>query len=93
MQDLQVSLNGDATRASRYEPVPLSLTSRIGFIIGGSWDSQAAVTPNYRDSLAVAKSELQTILQQLRAISGDLQQLEASLESDGAPWTPGRLPE
>jgi hypothetical protein len=92
LQQLRVMLNGDTTRATRYEPVPLPISTRIEFIIGGSWDSQAAITPNYADSLAVARSEFATTVAKLKALTVDLAQLEAAVEKAKAPWTPGRVP-
>ena len=93
MQDLQVRLNGDSTVSSRAEPVPLSLTGRINTIAGGSWDSQSAVTGNYRGSYKIAAEQFPPILAELKAISTDLVSLEAELEAEGAPWTPARLPD
>jgi len=93
MQELQVRLNGDRTVSSRAEPVPLSLTGRIKTITGGSWDSQSAVTGNYRDSYKIAAEQFPPILAELKAISADLISLETELEAEGAPWTPARLPD
>ena len=92
MQDLQVRLGGDRTVSSRAQPVPMSLTARIGNIAGGSWGSQSAVTGNYRDSYRVAAEQFPAILAELRALASDLAVLEAELEAEGAPWTPARLP-
>jgi chromosome segregation ATPase len=93
MQDLQVRLNGDLTLAGRQEPAPLALTSRISAIVGGSWESESAVTGNFRDSYAIAAAQFPPLLAELKAISADLTRLEAELEAEGAPWTPARLPE
>jgi len=92
LQELQVLLNGDSTRSSRYAPVPLSLTGRIGFIIGGYWDSQTAVPQGYRDSLAIARSDYAEAVQRLTQIATELDALGSAAEALGAPWTPGRLP-
>ncbi|HLF30362.1 MAG TPA: hypothetical protein VI566_04960 [Xanthomonadales bacterium] len=93
LRQLRVSLSGDTTRSSRYEPVPPSISARIGFIIGGSWDSQSAITPNFIDSLAVARSEFTSALAGLKALSAELARLEAAVEESKAPWTPGRIPD
>ena len=93
MQELQVRLNGDRSVSRRAEPVPLSLTSRVGIIAGGSWNSQSAVTGNFRDSYEVAAAQFPDIVAELRSISSDLANLEAELEAEGAPWTPARLPD
>jgi len=93
MQDLQVRLNGDHTITRRAEAAPMSITERINTIAGGSWQSQSAVTGNYRDSYQIAAMQFPPVLAELKAISADLVQLENELEAEGAPWTPARLPE
>ena len=93
LQQLRLSLDGDVTRSSRYEPVPLSVSARISFIVSGSWDSQSAIPPSYTDSLAVAKAEFEIVLAGLKGLAADLAALEASVEAIKAPWTPGRIPE
>jgi photosystem II stability/assembly factor-like uncharacterized protein len=93
MQELKVRFDGDSTIASRAEPVPMSLSNRIGSIVGGHWDSESAVTDNYRDSYKIADQQFRQALGELQAIAADLAVVEAALQSEGAPWTPGRIPE
>jgi hypothetical protein len=93
MQDLKVRFSGDSTISSRAEPVPMSLTSRINNIVGGHWDSQSAVTDNYRDSYRIAEVQFRQAVVELQAIATDLAKVEAELQSEGAPWTPGRIPD
>ncbi|MCU0990448.1 MAG: hypothetical protein MUE63_12890, partial [Xanthomonadales bacterium] len=93
MQDLRVALNGDTTLASRGEPVPLDLLSRVATIAGGSWGSQAAVTGNHRASLEVATGQFPGLLAELKAIATELAGIEQALEDAGAPWTPSRIPD
>jgi len=92
MQDLKVLFSGDSTISSRAEPVPMSITGRIYTIVGGHWDSQSAVTGNYRDSYAIADRQFRQALVELNAIAADLAKVEAELQAEGAPWTPGRIP-
>jgi hypothetical protein len=93
MQEFKVKLSGDSTISSRAEKVPLSITGRIKSIVNGHWNSQSAVTGNYRDSYAIADRQFRQALAELKAIAADLTEAEASLQADGAPWTPGRIPE
>jgi len=93
MQDLNVRFSGDSTISSRAEPVPMSMTSRIRSIVGGHWDSQSAVTENYRNSYRIAEQQFRDALPELKAVAADLAKVEASLQAKGAPWTPGRIPE
>ncbi|MDX2416511.1 MAG: hypothetical protein QNK19_03515 [Xanthomonadales bacterium] len=93
MQALKVRFSGDSTISSRAEPMPMSITGRINTIVGGHWDSQSAVTGNYRDSYQVAEQQFRQALDELRAIAVDLATIEAALQAEGAPWTPGRIPD
>jgi hypothetical protein len=92
LQDLKVKFSGDGVISSRAERVPMSITSRINNIVGGHWDSQSAVTGNYRDSYVIAEGQFREALEELKAIATDLTIVEAGLQADGAPWTPGRIP-
>jgi len=93
MQDLKVRFDGDSTISNRAETVPMSLSNRIGSIVGGHWDSESAVTDNYRDSYKIADQQFRQALSELQAIAVDLAVVEAALQDEGAPWTPGRIPE
>ena len=93
LQDLKIRFSGDSTISSRAAPVPMSITGRIRTIVGGHWDSQSAVTDNYRDSYAIADQQFRQALVELKAIAADLAEVEAALQAEGAPWTPGRIPD
>jgi photosystem II stability/assembly factor-like uncharacterized protein len=93
MQVLKVSFSGDSTISSRAEAVPMSISGRINSIVGGHWDSQSAVTGNYRDSYTIADQQFRQALLELKSIAADLSRVEAELQAEGAPWTPGRMPE
>jgi photosystem II stability/assembly factor-like uncharacterized protein len=92
MHELKVKFSGDSTISGRAEKVPMSITGRVNFIVGGSWDSQSSVNGNYRDSYAIAESQFRDALAELKGISADLAEIEAELQAEGAPWTPGRIP-
>jgi len=93
MQELKIHFSGDSTISRRAEKVPLSITGRINTIVGGHWDSQSAVTGNYRDSYVIAERQFSEALVELKAIASDLATVEAELQAEGAPWTPGRIPD
>jgi photosystem II stability/assembly factor-like uncharacterized protein len=93
MQDLKVRFSGDTTVSRRAEPVPMSLNGRMYSIVGGHWDSQSGVTGNYRDSYEIAEQQFRQAVGELQAIASELVNIEATLQSEGAPWTPGRIPE
>ena len=93
MADLRVRFSGDRTISGRAEKVPMSISARINRIVGGHWDSQSAVTDSYRDSLVIAEQQFMDALGELKTIAEDLAAIEADLQAEGAPWTPGRTPD
>jgi hypothetical protein len=93
MQDMRVALSGDTTIASRQEPVPMPLSTRVGTIAWGTWNTQAGVGGNFLDSYEVAAEQFPPVLNEIKAIAAELAALEAELEAKGAPWTPSRIPD
>ena len=93
MFGITTALSGDRTVSSRNEAAPMSISSRIGTIVFGSWSSQSGVTGNFRDSFDIADQQFRSVLSEIKAVDSDLRALESELETEGAPWTPGRIPE
>ena len=93
LADLDRRLTGDRVVASRNEPTPPSIRSRVQRIVGSQWSSSAAPTETNRQAYEIAGAAFSEVLADLRRlVEGDLAALEETLESMGAPWTPGRLP-
>jgi photosystem II stability/assembly factor-like uncharacterized protein len=93
LKDLQIALSGDRTIGRRHEPTPPSITDRVERIVWGQWTSSSAPTNTNRDAYRFAAEEFEPVLDELRVlIETDLRELEQSMESAGAPWTPGRVP-
>lgn len=86
-------LRGDRTLAGREEPAPPSIYERVENVVGSQWYTSSGPTGTQRDAYRYAGEAFTQSLADLRKLFGDLTALEAKLESDGAPWTPGRLPE
>ena len=93
LDELNIALSGDTTLSSRNEPVPWSIAKRAGIVYGWLLDTRSPVPPFYEDSYDSAAREFETALRGLQSISRDLDAVETRLETLGAPWTPGRLPE
>ena len=71
----------------------MPLVTRVTTIAGGTWNTQAGVTGNFRDSYQVAAEQFPPVLAEIRAVAADLAALEEELEAEGAPWTPSRIPD
>ncbi|MEL6529305.1 MAG: glycosyl hydrolase [Pseudomonadota bacterium] len=89
LDEADVALRGDRTISSRNEPVPFSISQRIGQIRGWGWSHQSPTTGSDQSALEIAKREFSTVLARLRDVENRLQALETELEGLGAPYTPG----
>jgi photosystem II stability/assembly factor-like uncharacterized protein len=88
-----VALNGDRAMSSReFETAP-SINQRLGNIVGALWSSTTADPVYYKDSYASIQKQFRPVYNEVKAIGEEVKKLEASLEKQGAPYTPGRLPD
>jgi photosystem II stability/assembly factor-like uncharacterized protein len=90
---IKISLQGDGSLASRnFETLP-SLSDRVDGIIGGIWTTTSNVTTSYKDSYALAAKQFSSFMKEMKALDDVIRGLEAELELNNAPYTPGRWPE
>jgi hypothetical protein len=92
LDELLIALRGDRTIARRREPTPPSIDDRVQRALG-QWTSSSPPTATHQRNVEIASQGFAEVLAGLRSLSGDLRTLEAEMETAGAPWTPGRLPE
>ena len=71
----------------------MSISSRVSAIYGTVVFSQSAVGGNFENSYAIAAAEFTQALTNLKQAAREIATLEARLDDQGAPWTPGRMPE
>jgi photosystem II stability/assembly factor-like uncharacterized protein len=93
MNDVEIKLNGDASIAKREFETPPSITGRIGQIEYSVWYSTSGPTKTSMQSYDVASKQFAAVLAELKAIDGEIKKVEAILEQNKVPYTPGRLPE
>ena len=87
------SLDGDNSLQKReFESLP-SIQNRIGNIMGYLISSTAAPTTTFMNSYNVAANEFEAILKEVRTIGTEVTKLENILDQNGAPYTPGRIPD
>ncbi len=88
-----IKMNGDASLAKReFETVP-SINGRIGTIEGTLWSATSAPTLTAINSFEIASKQFAALLPELKSIDEEIKKVEVTLEKNGAPYTPGRLPE
>lgn len=84
-------LNGDPLKSKLDIDQPPSPASRVGWIMYEQRHSTASVTQTHRQSLSIATTEFEPILDELLLIAEqDIPAIEAKLEAADAPYTPGR---
>lgn len=94
LTEILVALRGDPTRGTYELPAPLSINDRVGTIVGGQWRVTAPPTKTEQEGYRYAAEAFGKQLAALRTLADtDVKAFEAKLESAGAPYTPGRLPE
>ncbi len=86
-------LNGDVTLLSREFDAPPSINSRVGSIMGGIISTSSAPTTTFMNSYTDAVKEFTPVHAEIKSIASELQRIEALLEKNKAPYTPGRLPD
>ncbi len=93
LDEINKRFNGDGLRARYESAVPISLKGRIDMITGALWSTTAAPTETFKTSYNIAADSFGAILESLKAVTTDIQQVETILEKYKAPYTPGRLPD
>lgn len=88
---LRVRLVGDRLRGRLNEASAPSILDRAGRVAEGHWNTRQAPTKTQVTSLEIAEQDFQTLRSELTSlVETDLLELEAELESAGAPWSRGR---
>ncbi len=78
---------------TRYEgQARQSLKGRTDLIIGSLWSTTSGATGTYERAYQEAHASFGAVLSELRSIHQRVEALEAQLERQGAPYTPGRMP-
>ncbi len=91
LKDLRIAMYGDPVKSELDIDQPISPMRRLGIIVGEQKYSTSTPTQTHRDSYAIAKSEIDTIKQNLETVySIDVKQIEEQLVKAGAPYTPAR---
>jgi len=93
LTNVSTAMNGDATLGRReFETLP-SINQRIETITGSLWNTTAAPTPAFQQSLSFAEKQFAPVYDEIKAIGEAVKKMEEKLDKSGAPYTPGRLPE
>ncbi|MGC8747504.1 MAG: VPS10 domain-containing protein [Candidatus Kapaibacteriota bacterium] len=93
LDTIDISLNGNKTLQRLNENQPPSVIERLNYILWGLWATTQEPTETQKKNFSIAKDELKESISKLRTvIEKEIPEFEKELNSVGAPWTPGRIP-
>ncbi|MBK5284634.1 MAG: glycosyl hydrolase [Bacteroidia bacterium] len=90
---VDIKMNGDASLSKREFETPPSINGRIGTVESNLWTATSAPTQTGIQSLEIASKQFSGVLSEIKSIDEEIKKVEAILEKNHAPYTPGRLPE
>ena len=90
LADLRLRLSGDPIRRKLDESTVPSISSRVGQIVYGHWDTRQMPTQTYQDNLTIATNAFTQFKQDLKTYLQEVKEYETVLEAAGAPYTRGR---
>lgn len=96
LDDINWAFSGQQPKASREEnwPAKPPLNDRLSALVYSHWNSTSRVSETQKQMYDILTEEFPPLLEQLKNISEvELRALENELDTIGAPWTPGRIPE
>ncbi len=89
-----IALRGSETLRALNENTPISISERVGTIIGNEFLSTARPPQTDITSFDIASEEFTQQLGRLKTIvEVDLKGLEKAMQAAGSPWVPGTLPQ
>jgi hypothetical protein len=90
LAELQMRLMGDPILQQKNESVSPSITSRVGGVAYGHWDTRQAPTATQKAQIESATRDYQAYKGDLKSFMDDLEAFQTDLQKAGAPWTPGQ---
>ncbi len=91
LQELGVTLTGDASLSKRDIESAPSLLERMETPIWNTWEATSAPSKTAQDNYTRAGKLFEQFLKDLNVVKQDIEQLEKQLNDLGAPYTNGRM--
>jgi len=87
---LKMRLMGDPILQQKNESVSPSITSRVGGVAYGHWDTRQQPTQTQKAQIESAARDYQAYKGDLKSFMDNLEAFQSELQKAGAPWTPGQ---
>jgi hypothetical protein len=92
LRSIEESIRGNTLVASHNEATLPGLASRIEFMASASQGSLSTPTQTQTETFDMVKNTFIDLLNRMKQVRSELNELNGVLEKSGAPWTPGRVP-
>ena len=93
LQEISIKLYGDNSLSKREFETNPSINSRLGNVVYYLWRTTSAPTATQVEQVKIAKTDLAFVMDELKSIKTEIQDLEKQLQAAGASYIPGWMPE
>ncbi|HMU04341.1 MAG TPA: glycosyl hydrolase, partial [Saprospiraceae bacterium] len=90
---IKLKMNGDDTRAKREFETKPSINDRVYGIIYSIWNTTSDIPETLTDAFAVAEKQYNEVFPMIKELDAQVSAIEAALNKNKAPYTPGRWPD
>jgi photosystem II stability/assembly factor-like uncharacterized protein len=90
---IKLKMNGDDTRAKREFETKPSINDRVYGIIYSIWNTTSEIPKTLTDAFAVAEKQYNEVFPMIKDLDTQVSTIEAELNKNKAPYTPGRWPD
>ena len=94
LENIIFLIEGPQAKASQEEvpPMEMPLAQRLSEMAYASYGTSGDISTIAKEQLDILKVDFPPILERIKKVNLDLQQLDKQLDAIKAPWTPGRIP-
>ncbi|HQX45444.1 MAG TPA: glycosyl hydrolase, partial [Saprospiraceae bacterium] len=92
MNAINLTFNGDATRAKREFETATTVNDRVGILEYTVWNITSSIPKSCKTNYDIASRQFSKVLEEMKMVDAQISDLEKELEMNKAPYTPGRWP-
>jgi hypothetical protein len=93
MKQVEIALQGDRSIARKeFETLP-GISGRVDNIVYNWWSTTQIPSTTYKEQLNLVKDLFRPVYNEVKQLDIEIEKIEAELEKQKAPATPGRLPD
>ncbi len=90
---IKLKMNGDDTKSKREFETKPSINDRVNGIIYSIWNTTSDIPKTFTDAFVIAEKQYNEIFPAIKDLDVKVTAIEAELNKNKAPYTPGRWPD